>query len=279
MNELKIKVNKDDINAIYDKYDEDGGKSLDYGEFLELLSFDTGKSKKKSKKKGKDAATSDDEEATDRLISKIRRRLEDTLGSESQSRKRIKEVFEEIDRDGSSSIDKRELKKAMEVLGLNLRSAEIDALFERFDESGDGSIDYGEYLELLGFAPSDKKSSKKKSSRSREDDERLDALISKIRRRLEDTLGSESQSRKRIKEVFEEIDRDGSSSIDKREFKKAMEVLGLNLRSAEIDAIFDRFDVSRDGKINYGEYLKLLGFQGNTSPSRPSSRYRLSEID
>jgi len=161
MKELKLKVSNDDVNAIFSKYDTDGGNTLDYGEFLKLLSFKSKAINRESKEKS---------DRLDILIDKIRQRLEDNLGSEAQSRKRIKEVFEEIDRDGSSSIDKRELRKAMEILDLKLRPADIDALFDRFDSSGDGHIDYGEFLKLLGFGskiPSKPSKPPSSSTRSR----------------------------------------------------------------------------------------------------------------
>ena len=111
-------------------------------------------------------------------MKRIRRKIEEDLGDDAQSRKKLRQVFSDIDRDGSSSIDKRELKKALEILKVEIRSADLDALFDRFDSSGDGHIDYGEFLQLVGFMSEDESKPKKKKRKgvSDEEQERLEKV-------------------------------------------------------------------------------------------------------
>ena len=64
--------------------------------------------------------------------------------------------------------------------------------------------------------------------------------------------------------VFAEIDRDGSNSIDKRELTDALKKLRIDISSRDIDDLFRRFDVDNNGRLNYNEYLELLGFKNSS---------------
>ena len=64
--------------------------------------------------------------------------------------------------------------------------------------------------------------------------------------------------------VFAEIDRDGSSSIDKRELSDALKKLRIDISSRDVDDLFRRFDVDNNGRLNYNEYLELLGFKNSS---------------
>ena len=128
-------------------------------------------------------------------------------------------------------------------------------VFDRFDRRGSGFIDYMNFLELIGFAPTRSFSTPSSSSSSSEEG---NLLVEKIRRRLEDYAGSGkhrkpgvctyihtyihvhglgSQSAGRIKDIFAEIDLDNSGTIDQGEFAKAMKILRVDLTSREIQAV------------------------------------------
>ena len=53
-------------------------------------------------------------------------------------------------------------------------------------------------------------------------------------------------------ELFREWDADGSGEIDKKEFRQAMKSLGFASMAsrADIDAVFDEFDLSGDGAVD-----------------------------
>jgi hypothetical protein len=86
------------------------------------------------------------------LVETIRKRIEDSIGSSGRaSTRRLREAFEECDADGSGDIDGAELKKAMKFLQVDLSKDEVRDIFTKFDESGNGRLNYREFMSLLGY--------------------------------------------------------------------------------------------------------------------------------
>lgn len=81
----------------------------------------------------------------------------------------------------------------------------------------------------------------------------LDYIVRSIRMRLEDYLGPVFRTSRRLKEAF--TSRDGNNRIDRREFKDAMVALKVDLKSREIDLIFEK--LARD-TIDYREFMDLI---------------------
>ena len=55
-------------------------------------------------------------------------------------------VFEAMDADGSSTIDRQELQVALTaVLGKTCSEKEIDTIMKKYDEDGDGALDLMEF--------------------------------------------------------------------------------------------------------------------------------------
>ena len=70
---------------------------------------------------------------------------------------------------------------------------------------------------------------------------------------LKDAL---ARSASRVIELFIMWDEDDDGSISKREFRKALPLLGFSLPTAsrrDIDLLFDEFDANGDGQIKYDE--------------------------
>lgn len=126
-------------------------------------------------------------------------------------------------------------------------------------------MSYSEFLDLVNFvAP---QARKVMPSALREE---TDAILDRIRRNLEDSLGNSASSARRIKEIFAEIDVNGNMLIDKSELAKALRILRVDATSREVDSIMDRFDVDGKGELDYRDFLKLIGFQSTTSRATES---------
>ena len=51
---------------------------------------------------------------------------------------------------------------------------------------------------------------------------------------------------------------DGDGTVSKKEFRRAMPMLGFDVPVAEIDALFDEFDSDGGGDIGLGEMQRIL---------------------
>mmetsp|Transcript_67962 Transcript_67962/g.167875 ORF Transcript_67962/g.167875 Transcript_67962/m.167875 type:complete len:181 (-) Transcript_67962:523-1065(-) len=61
----------------------------------------------------------------------------------------IREVFDTFDSDGGGSIDVDELRKALRALGQQMTQQEAEALIQDMDESGEGEIDFMEFVDFI----------------------------------------------------------------------------------------------------------------------------------
>lgn len=61
----------------------------------------------------------------------------------------IREAFKLFDADGSGTIDPRELKEAMQSLGLEAKSGQVFSMIAAFDADTDKRLDFEEFLELM----------------------------------------------------------------------------------------------------------------------------------
>jgi Ca2+-binding EF-hand superfamily protein len=62
----------------------------------------------------------------------------------------------------------------------------------------------------------------------------------------------------RVIDLFREWDDDESGSVSKKEFRQAMNLLGLDVPRSEMDLLFDSWDADHSGSIEHKELNKLL---------------------
>ena len=62
----------------------------------------------------------------------------------------------------------------------------------------------------------------------------------------------------RVSDLLRDIDIDRSGTIDKKEFRQILPVLGLSVPRADADALFDELDGDLSGEIDYKELNSKL---------------------
>eukprot|EP00929_Paragymnodinium_shiwhaense_P069140 TRINITY_DN34879_c0_g1_i4.p2 TRINITY_DN34879_c0_g1~~TRINITY_DN34879_c0_g1_i4.p2 ORF type:complete len:443 (-),score=141.76 TRINITY_DN34879_c0_g1_i4:207-1535(-) len=70
-------------------------------------------------------------------------------GISPASQAKMKSAFAKYDKDGSGSLEKAELRKALATLGERPAEKQFDALLQAIDSSGNGSLDFNEFLLLV----------------------------------------------------------------------------------------------------------------------------------
>merc|ERR1712000_784640 len=100
-------------------------------------------------------------------------------------------------------------------------------MMERFPGRRRGQIKFREFIKGLKL--------------ERRDDGDSDRLQDDLRREIR-RLAETRHGRPRFRQVFEEIDRDGGGTIDRSEWKKALEQMGFELSSKVAARLFNKFD-------------------------------------
>lgn len=206
--------------------------------------------------------------AGDTIMDKIRNAL-------AASFSRIRELWVEWDDDGSGSIDKTELFRALTLLGLEVTRGETDDLFESLDADSSGTIEFEELKRALhssatveldaalragavAFEMDQKnkfalrKHGPGKTGSNVANDVKLEKGASAVTV-VEQLRASLTANLTRTIDLFREWDADNSGSVDKEEFHRALGLLGMQASKAESDELFDSLDDDRSGTIEFGE--------------------------
>ncbi|CAI0435493.1 unnamed protein product [Linum tenue] len=134
--------------------------------------------------------------------------------------KGLKQMFKNMDTDGSGTITYDELKAGLTRLGSKLSEAEMKQLMDAADVDKNGTIDYVEFI-----------------------------TATMHRQRLE--------KEEHLFEAFQYFDKDGSGFITRDELRHAMSQYGMGDEDT-INEILDDVDIDKDGKINYEEFVAMM---------------------
>ena len=186
---------------------------------------------------------------------------------------RVIDIFREWDDDGDGVISRQEFRKALPVLGIGADRSDANALFDLLDDDKSGFIDYKELNSKLRSGASlqtDEEKNAKARSKSkghekrtpreggqgsvvkvlelRDSDNPVEALRKAMRKRMT-----------RVIDVFRQWDEDGSGSISKKEFRRALPILGmLDCPKVVAEMLFDKLDEDKSGSIDYQELNQSL---------------------
>ena len=99
-----------------------------------------------------------------------------------------------------------------------------------------------------------------------------------VAQQLRDIL---SKNAVRVVDLFREWDEDGNGSVSKKEFRKAMPLLGFDAPRAQIDQLFDSFDPDGGGAISIDELNKALRRGGEVKLAadlQPGARGKIGTV-
>ncbi|XP_030277973.1 troponin C, skeletal muscle-like isoform X1 [Sparus aurata] len=139
--------------------------------------------------------------------------------------------------------------------------SEFKAAFDMFDTDGGGDIstkELGTVMRMLGQNPSR---------------EELDAIIEEVDEDGSGTIDFEEflvmmvqqlkedqagKSEEELSECFRIFDKNGDGFVDREEFGDILHMTGENVTEEDIDEMFGESDTNKDGKIDFDEFLKMM---------------------
>ncbi|CAK8679678.1 unnamed protein product [Clavelina lepadiformis] len=136
--------------------------------------------------------------------------------------------------------------------------SEFRRAFDLFDEDGDGTITTGELgnvMRLLGQNTTEAE---------------LQDMINEVDADGSGTIDfpefltmmarkiKDTNSEKEVREAFRVFDRDGNGYITAAQLRQFMTNLGEKLTDEEVDEIIEEADVDGDGQVNYEEFIRMM---------------------
>ena len=134
--------------------------------------------------------------------------------------KNLKKLFKLFDIDHDGRITLNEMKNAFIKLNVKDYENEIENIFNSIDTDKNGIIDYTEFLS---------------------------ASING---------NNEIISKKTLKDTFKLLDRDNSGKISKNNMIKVLKLENLNEKI--VDNYIKKYDINKDGEIDYNEFLDMM---------------------
>jgi len=155
-------------------------------------------------------------------------------------------LFKVLDADGNGSIDKEEFMSGVAVLNKTClqgdkKFTDPAKLFDLFDVDGNGEIDIQEFTSVI------ERSETARNLTNSVDPQKIDVL---------------QKNHEMLLMVFQFLDRDGSGTLDRNEFKTGIALLNKRLPLAERfddpDELFNAMDVDGNGEVSINEFNTIL---------------------
>ena len=224
LTKLKIKgLTKDHVDLLSKCFDVDEDGKVDYVSFVRYT-------------------RSNMDERTQQVVDSIRMELRAQASSDGGGHLRARKIFAKLDKNDDGFLDKREFRKGIGGMGMELSAKETSRLMKYFSKSNDGSLNYPEFLQLVDPVPN------------------LKFLEKKLRR----ALLLVAATKKELRKVFTEFDTDDSGYLSFTQFRDMLDILGLPLSDDEVCVLMDCFDKSKGkwNKIKYSEFEKFAVGKG-----------------
>jgi len=169
--------------------------------------------------------------------------------------KSVKSLFDQLDKDGDSCLSLSELEKGFFDLHLALKPSNVRALYKALDANSDGFISRAEF-----DAAVDKQQNLIAVSFSRAWDTVLEFALSKT-------------GNKSIEAHFNQMDFDGSGSLNLKELQSCLSHCGVQLTDREVRLFSKSIDLNGDGEISFVEFMQSIHqYLANSPPDSATAR-------
>ncbi len=222
-----------------------------------------------------------DAELSKQLMEQKNAEKEEALKQNQHMGNPMQKLFDKFDTDGSGTLEFAEFEQACELMNLSFSKTELKMMFMDVDADFSGAIDVNEFTELmtnLRFKRMDMvqtgrwvetKANKAVTEAAyggaydwsaqmewlNHSISKAGALHQSANEQGVEVQGSNFEAfRKRLRNMFEDIDLDQSESLGVEELRRALNGFGLVLDSGTMSDFFASMDADGNGEIDYQEF-------------------------
>ncbi|KAJ1724025.1 hypothetical protein LPJ53_001662 [Coemansia erecta] len=161
---------------------------------------------------------------------------------------------------GSGAPEKKDKKdkKDDSITVSEERAAEYREAFSVFDTNGDGYItaeELGKAMRSLGYSPTEINLRDMINEVDRDGNGKVD-FSEFLTLMARQTKNANEEDE--LREAFKVFDKDGNGFISREELRNVMTTLGEKLTQEEVTEMIREADVDGDGQINYEEFVKMM---------------------
>ena len=220
------------------------------------------------------------------------KRIGDKFYSMGDKLDKLRQQFRSMDVDQSGTLDKGELRKGLEQFNFGLDDAQIDGVVGTLDRTGDGTIDYEEFIDFFASYQPLQPNLHEEQMHPRDNvltgapwepvHSRFEELLaSRKRAELAPAVGAKpvyppgsyeerradqlltrlivrkfEESGPTIRSAFRAMDSDRSGGLSYEEFTSGIDKLGLGLQPQHVRRLCQMVDADGNGAIDYEEFFK-----------------------
>ena len=143
---------------------------------------------------------------------------------------RIQEIFRKVDHDKNGAIDRNEFRNFIKGMGLQITDTEIDGIFSNIEVSNDGIITLDEFTKYF------------------------------MNNVLDESGRSTSMAEAKLQSAFLRADRDGTGTVDFREFAEYLWEKRRSMRMSKVMGTFDQMAHGK-GEISFDQFKDFFSKQ------------------
>ncbi|XP_955271.1 centrin, putative [Theileria annulata] len=134
----------------------------------------------------------------------------------------IQEAFNLFDTEGTGTVDPKEIKCAMQSLGIDKKNPLVYQIISDLEKMGSSTVNFNDFLDVITMK-----------------------------------LGNRD-SKEGIRRIFNLFDDDNTGSITFRNLKKVVTELGESLTDDELRDMINRADSNGDGQLSFDDFYTIM---------------------
>lgn len=167
----------------------------------------------------------------------------------------MRKAFQYVDLDGSGTLDRAEIDRALQMWGVPMEPAKLDALMAMCDTTGEGEISYEEFCHALARDKALRSTLANQEGKKRKKLSRSAQSATDVHNEAREALNQRFAD---LHKAFQTVDLDRSGTLDRFEVERALQLWGVNISGDKLDQLWDILDTNGNGEISYAEFVNAL---------------------